>query len=103
MTNQTLKRRLPKAAEDAIFSYRQMDGTNFIVGELLPQGEEADFKDFIIRTTETNLGEGAVVSLSFVDEQSFQMTASQGGDSASGTYRYELGGGFDLDGDGELG
>ena len=99
----TFKGRFLKAAEDAIKSYVQLDGSAWKVGEILPQAETYDFTLHVITMTEAALGEGAVVSMTYTDEQSALLTASQNGQNAHTTYRWELGGFFDLDDDGELG
>ena len=103
MTELSLKGRLLTAAENAIVSYVQLDGTNWKQGEILPKEETDDFIQWVKTSTKAALGEGSEVELSYADEQSITVSASQNGETASTMYRWEKGGFFDLDGDGELG
>lgn len=99
----SFKGRFLEAAENAIVSYVQPDGTALKVGEMLPQDQVADFSEFIVRSIEANMGSAASASVEFLDEQSIHVAVEQHGKFAETGYRWELGGFFDLDGDGEIG
>jgi len=73
------------------------------VGELLAKEELPHFSGHVRTASEAKLGAGAVVSWTWLDERTAQVTGSKSGEFEEVVYRWELGGGFDLDGDGELG
>ena len=98
----TLKAELLEAAENAIVSYVQEDGTSWKQGEVLPQDETENFRLFLVRAIQASIS-GASAEVNFMDEQTAHVVVTRAGEEASTTYRWELGGFFDLDGDGELG
>lgn len=99
----TFKGEMLEAVENAIVSFVCADGSALKVGQMLGASDVLGFVRHVRAASEAALGEGSVISWQWIDEQSAQVTASRSGSHADAVYRWEMGGGFDLDGDGELG